>query len=147
MMLLYILRPVLDCEMMPGQSGPAKIAFRPTSAAIMTLPEAAKLAAIEGGHRFRWLTARAASGQYLREPGLPTWCGNLISSMASSLLVPGSELSDTAAASAARKAGVATIGVLCGGFTEASLREAGCTDVVPGPATLFARFEKSLLAR
>jgi beta-phosphoglucomutase-like phosphatase (HAD superfamily) len=50
-------------------------------------------------------------------------------------------------ASAAGKGGIATIGVLCGGFTEASLREAGCADVYPGPAALFARFEKSLLAR
>jgi phosphoglycolate phosphatase-like HAD superfamily hydrolase len=50
-------------------------------------------------------------------------------------------------ASAARKAGIATIGVLCGGFTEASLREAGCVDVHLGPAALFARFENSLLAR
>jgi phosphoglycolate phosphatase-like HAD superfamily hydrolase len=46
----------------------------------------------------------------------------------------------------AGKAGVATIGVLCGGFTETSLREAGCADVYPGPAALFARFGKSLLA-
>lgn len=50
-------------------------------------------------------------------------------------------------ASAAGKAGIATIGVLCGGFTETSLREAGCADVYPGPGALFARFEKSLLAR
>jgi phosphoglycolate phosphatase-like HAD superfamily hydrolase len=50
-------------------------------------------------------------------------------------------------ASAAGRAGIATIGVLCGGFTEASLREAGCADVYPGPAALFARFEDSLLAR
>jgi HAD superfamily hydrolase (TIGR01509 family) len=50
-------------------------------------------------------------------------------------------------ASAAGKAGIATIGVLCGGFTEASLREAGCVDVYPGPAALFARFEDSLLRR
>jgi phosphoglycolate phosphatase-like HAD superfamily hydrolase len=50
-------------------------------------------------------------------------------------------------ASAAGKAGVATIGVLCGGFTEASLRAAGCADIYPGPAALYARFEKSLLAR
>jgi len=49
-------------------------------------------------------------------------------------------------ASAAGKAGIATIGVLCGGFTEASLREAGCADVYPGPAALFARFGESLLA-
>jgi HAD superfamily hydrolase (TIGR01549 family) len=50
-------------------------------------------------------------------------------------------------ASAAGKAGIATIGVLCGGFTETSLREAGCADVYPGPATLFARFGESLLAK
>jgi phosphoglycolate phosphatase-like HAD superfamily hydrolase len=50
-------------------------------------------------------------------------------------------------ASAAGKAGIATIGVLCGGFTEASLREAGCVDVYPGPAALFARFGESLLAK
>ena len=50
-------------------------------------------------------------------------------------------------ASAAGKAGIATIGVLCGGFTEASLREAGCADIYPGPAALFARFGESLLAK
>jgi HAD superfamily hydrolase (TIGR01509 family) len=50
-------------------------------------------------------------------------------------------------ASAAGKAGVATIGVLCGGFTEDSLRRAGCVDVYPGPAALFARFEESILAK
>jgi phosphoglycolate phosphatase-like HAD superfamily hydrolase len=50
-------------------------------------------------------------------------------------------------AQAAGKAKIATIGVLCGGFTEASLREAGCVEVYPGPAALFARFEDSLLRR
>jgi phosphoglycolate phosphatase-like HAD superfamily hydrolase len=50
-------------------------------------------------------------------------------------------------ASAAGKAGIATIGVLCGGFTETALREAGCADVYPGPAALFARFGESLLAK
>jgi phosphoglycolate phosphatase-like HAD superfamily hydrolase len=50
-------------------------------------------------------------------------------------------------ASAAGKAGIATIGVLCGGFTESSLREAGCADVYPGPAALFARFGGFLLAK
>ena len=50
-------------------------------------------------------------------------------------------------ASAAGKAGIVTIGVLCGGFTEASLREAGCADIYPGPAALFARFGESLLAK
>jgi phosphoglycolate phosphatase-like HAD superfamily hydrolase len=50
-------------------------------------------------------------------------------------------------AEAARKAGIKTIGVLCGGFTEDSLRKAGCVEVHPGPAILFARFGDSLLAR
>jgi HAD superfamily hydrolase (TIGR01549 family) len=49
-------------------------------------------------------------------------------------------------ASAAGKANIKTIGVLCGGFTESSLRQAGCIDVCPGPATLFARFASSPLA-
>jgi HAD superfamily hydrolase (TIGR01509 family) len=49
-------------------------------------------------------------------------------------------------AEAARKAGIRAIGVLCGGFTESSLRQAGCLDVYPGPAALFARFETSPLA-
>jgi phosphoglycolate phosphatase-like HAD superfamily hydrolase len=49
-------------------------------------------------------------------------------------------------ASAARKAGIQATGVLCGGFTEASLREAGCVAVYPGPATLFAEFDRSPLA-
>lgn len=35
-------------------------------------------------------------------------------------------------ATAAGKAAIPTIGVLCGGFTESSLREAGCVDVYPG---------------
>jgi HAD superfamily hydrolase (TIGR01549 family) len=50
-------------------------------------------------------------------------------------------------AAAAEKAGIATIGVLCGGFTEDSLRQAGCVEIYPGPASLFARFKDSLLAR
>jgi HAD superfamily hydrolase (TIGR01509 family) len=49
-------------------------------------------------------------------------------------------------ASAAGKAGIATIGVLCGGFTEASLREAGCAEVYPGPAALLALFADTALA-
>ena len=50
-------------------------------------------------------------------------------------------------AEAAGKAGIRTIGVLCGGFTEASLRQAGCAEVRPGPATLLACFAGSLLAK
>ena len=49
-------------------------------------------------------------------------------------------------AQAARKAGVRTIGVLSGGFTEGDLRKAGSVEVYPGPAALFANFERSLLA-
>jgi phosphoglycolate phosphatase-like HAD superfamily hydrolase len=43
-------------------------------------------------------------------------------------------------AEAAGKAGIATIGVLCGGFTEDSLRQAGCVEVYPGPAAMLACF-------
>jgi HAD superfamily hydrolase (TIGR01549 family) len=48
-------------------------------------------------------------------------------------------------AEAAGKAGVRTVGVLCGGFTEDKLRKAGCAEVYPGPAALLACFERSLL--
>jgi len=48
---------------------------------------------------------------------------------------------------AARKAGVATIGVLCGGFTANSLRRAGCAELYAGPAALFVRFANSCLVR
>jgi HAD superfamily hydrolase (TIGR01549 family) len=50
-------------------------------------------------------------------------------------------------AEAAGKAKIATIGVLCGGFTESSLRRAGCVEIYPGPAALLACFGSSLLAR
>ncbi|MCK1337427.1 HAD family hydrolase [Bradyrhizobium sp. 38] len=50
-------------------------------------------------------------------------------------------------AEAASKAKIATVGVLCGGFTESSLRQAGCVQVYPGPAALLACFGDSLLAR
>ncbi|MGY3572888.1 HAD family hydrolase [Bradyrhizobium sp. USDA 4504] len=48
-------------------------------------------------------------------------------------------------AEAAGKAGVRSIGVLCGGFTEHELRKAGCAEVYPGLAALLACFERSLL--
>jgi len=48
---------------------------------------------------------------------------------------------------AATKAGIAVIGVLCGGFTEDSLRRAGCAEVYPGPASLFASFDHCLLKK
>lgn len=48
-------------------------------------------------------------------------------------------------AEAAGKAGVRTVGMLCGGFTEDKLRKAGCAEVYPGPAALLACFERSLL--
>ena len=50
-------------------------------------------------------------------------------------------------AEAAGKAKIATVGVLCGGFTEDSLRQAGCVQVYPGPAALLACFGDSLLAK
>lgn len=48
-------------------------------------------------------------------------------------------------AEAAGKASIATIGVLCGGFKESELRNAGCLEIYPGPAALLACFERSAL--
>jgi phosphoglycolate phosphatase-like HAD superfamily hydrolase len=50
-------------------------------------------------------------------------------------------------AEAAGRAKIATIGVLCGGFTENSLRQAGCVEIDCGPATLFALFGQTLFVR
>jgi HAD superfamily hydrolase (TIGR01509 family) len=48
-------------------------------------------------------------------------------------------------AQAAGKAGIRTVGLLCGGFTEADLCESGCVAVYPGPAALLACFGRSPL--
>ena len=48
-------------------------------------------------------------------------------------------------AEAARQAGIPTIGMLCGGFTEADLRKSGCVAVYPGPGALLACFDASPL--
>lgn len=50
-------------------------------------------------------------------------------------------------AEAASKAEVQTVGVLCGGFRESELRNAGCIEVYPGPAALLACFDRSALRR
>jgi phosphoglycolate phosphatase-like HAD superfamily hydrolase len=50
-------------------------------------------------------------------------------------------------AQAAGKVKIATIGVLCGGFTEDLLKQAGCVEVHPGPAALFANFPETILAK
>lgn len=49
-------------------------------------------------------------------------------------------------AEAAARAGLRAIGVLCGGFPEASLRQAGCIAIYQGPADLLARYDSSPLA-
>lgn len=49
-------------------------------------------------------------------------------------------------AEAASKAGIRAIGVLCGGFPEADLRDAGAVAIYRDPADLLARFDGSLLA-
>lgn len=46
---------------------------------------------------------------------------------------------------AARKAGVRTIGVLCGGFPETDLRKAGAVAIYNGPAELLTMYEVSPL--
>jgi phosphoglycolate phosphatase-like HAD superfamily hydrolase len=49
-------------------------------------------------------------------------------------------------AEAAGKAGLKTIGVLCGGFAEADLRKAGAAQVFRDPADLLANFDRSLIS-
>ncbi len=49
-------------------------------------------------------------------------------------------------AEAAGKAGVRTVGVLCGGFAEKDLREAGCISIFRDPEDLWRRYEESPLA-
>ena len=49
-------------------------------------------------------------------------------------------------AEAAAKAGLRTIGVLCGGFSEDSLREAQCFAIYEGPSDLLAQYDGSPLA-
>jgi HAD superfamily hydrolase (TIGR01549 family) len=49
-------------------------------------------------------------------------------------------------AEAAGKAGLKTIGLLCGGFPEEDLRAAGCVLVYKDPADLLAHFDSSPLA-
>lgn len=50
-------------------------------------------------------------------------------------------------AQAAGKAGMRAIGLLCGGFPEESLREAGCVAIYRGPDDLLRNYESSPLAR
>ena len=50
-------------------------------------------------------------------------------------------------AEAAGKAGLRTIGVLCGGFAEADLRKAGCVAIFAGPEDLLRRFDESPLGK
>ena len=47
---------------------------------------------------------------------------------------------------AARKAGVRSIGLECGGWDRADLKEAGCTEIFASPADLLARYEESILS-
>jgi hypothetical protein len=48
-------------------------------------------------------------------------------------------------AEAARKAGLRTVGLLCGGFSETVLREAGCVEIYRDPEDLLANYERSTL--
>ena len=48
---------------------------------------------------------------------------------------------------AAGKIGLAGIGLLCGGFDERLLREAGAAEIYDGPADLLRNYDRSLLAR
>ena len=48
-------------------------------------------------------------------------------------------------AQAAGSAGMATIGVLCGGFAEADLKDAGCVVVYRDPADILRNYDSSIL--
>jgi HAD superfamily hydrolase (TIGR01509 family) len=48
---------------------------------------------------------------------------------------------------AAGKAGVKTIGLLCGGSAESTLKDAGCVAIYASPAELLARYDESPLGR
>jgi len=48
---------------------------------------------------------------------------------------------------AAAKASLKTIGVLCGGFPEQSLKDAGCIAIYKDPADLLARYEESPIVK
>jgi HAD superfamily hydrolase (TIGR01509 family) len=50
-------------------------------------------------------------------------------------------------AEAAGRAGLQTLGVLCGGFSEDELRGAGCVAIYADPADLLSHFDDSLLGR
>jgi HAD superfamily hydrolase (TIGR01549 family) len=50
-------------------------------------------------------------------------------------------------AEAAARAGMTTIGVLCGGFPEQVLRKAGCVAIYRDPADLLGRYESSPIRR
>ncbi len=50
-------------------------------------------------------------------------------------------------AEAAKRAGIATVGVRCGGFPEASLRQAGCVAIYQDPEDLLRNYDSSPLAR
>jgi HAD superfamily hydrolase (TIGR01549 family) len=50
-------------------------------------------------------------------------------------------------AEAARRAGLRTVGVRCGGFPETALWEAGCIAIYDGPEDLLRHYEESPLAR
>lgn len=48
---------------------------------------------------------------------------------------------------AAGKINLKTIGVLCGGFPEKTLRDAGCAEIYENPADLLARYDRSILGQ
>jgi HAD superfamily hydrolase (TIGR01509 family) len=50
-------------------------------------------------------------------------------------------------AQAARKIGLRTIGLLCGGFAESDLRKAGCAAIGRDPATLLAQYRGDTRAK
>lgn len=48
---------------------------------------------------------------------------------------------------AAKKAGLRTIGVTCGGWSAEDLKKAGCTEVYQSPADLLEKYDESMLSK
>lgn len=48
---------------------------------------------------------------------------------------------------AAKKAGLRTVGVTCGGWSAEDLKKAGCTEVYQSPADLLEKYDESMLSK
>ena len=84
-----------------------------------------------------------ASIAALTRDDLVAWHHDFVRPQGATLIVVGDTTYD---AEAAGKAGLKTIGVLCGGFPDNVLRQAGCVAIYRDPADLLENYGSSPLA-